>query len=236
MEKCCETPCPLSKKRLLILFLHYFIGFQFLYPMLMGSLTLRLDPTARMVPDWMQFLVYCFMIVSTVFIAWPLLKESVGGLRRYGKSMVKLCLLLFVAYYLCSFVISLLILLVSETETSANQMEVVASISASPLLTMFSTLIYAPIVEEIIFRGVFYRSLRPHMKWLPAALISAFVFGFIHVMLSLFAGNFNDLIYLLSYGLIGFYLALAYEKSDTIYGSMIFHFINNAVAFLFIII
>ncbi len=236
MEKCCETPCPLSKKRLVILFLHYFVGFQFLYPMLMGSVTLGLDPTARTVPDWIQFLLYCFMILSTVFIAWPLLQESVIGLQRYGKKMVKLCLLLFVAYYLCSIVISLLTLLISESETSANQMEVVASVSASPLLTMFSTLIYAPIVEEIIFRGVFYRALRPRMKWLPAALISAFVFGFIHVMFSLLVGNFADLIYLLSYGLIGFYLALAYEKSDTIYGSMIFHFINNAVAFLLIII
>ena len=55
-------------------------------------------------------------------------------------------------------------------------------------------------------------------------------------MFSLLTGNFNDLIYLLSYGLIGFFLALAYEKSETIFAGMLLHFFNNAFAFLIVVL
>lgn len=121
-------------------------------------------------------------------------------------------------------------------QTSANQSEVITAVESMPYLSIFSTLIYAPIVEEILFRGVFYRALRPHMKWFSAALISAFLFGFIHVMQSFFTGNFADMIFLLSYGLIGFFMALAYEINDTIYGSMCLHFLNNAIALLLLMV
>lgn len=236
MEKRCERPNPLSKKRMVLLFLHYFLGYQLIYPMLLTTFTLWLDPMARSIPEWLQFFLYCYMIAIAVWLALPLLKESISGWKVNRRHMVKLCLFLFAAYYISSIAINLIIMMFSNTETSANQLEVIEAISISPYLTMFSTLIYAPIVEELVFRGIFYRALRPRLSWLASALISAFLFGFIHVFFSLLTGNFADLIYLLSYGLIGFYLALAYEKSDTIFGSMIFHFINNAVAFLAIIL
>lgn len=236
METCFERVNPLSKTRMILLFLHYFLGYQFVYPMLLTSFTLWLDPVARVVPDWLQFLLYCYMIGAAVWLAFPLLKESVQGWKKNRMHMIKLCFFLFGAYYISSIIINLIIFLFSQSETSANQLEVMKEISVSPYLTMFSTLIYAPIVEELVFRGVFYRALRPRLSCLSSALISAFLFGFVHVFFSLLTGNFNDLIYLLSYGLIGFYLAVAYEKSETIFGSMIFHFINNAIAFLMIVL
>lgn len=236
MEKCVERSCPLSGLRTVLLFLHYFLGYQFIYPMLLKSFTLWLNPSARSVPEWLQFSFYCFMMAVAAWLAMPLLKESTERMKSYGWKLIKLCLLLFAAYYVCSLAVNIIVLLLSESETSANQMEIIEAINVSPYLTMFSTLIYAPIVEELVFRGVFYRALRPHFHWLLSALISAFLFGFIHVMFSLLTGNFNDLIYLLSYGLIGFFLALAYEKSDTIFAGMLLHFFNNAFAFLIVVL
>lgn len=236
MENYCEKPCPLSKSRMLLLFLHYFLGYQFFYPMLLKEFTLWLNPMARAIPDWLQLLFYCFMIISSAWLALPLLKESINGFKLHRTNMLKLCLSLFAAYYVCSIAVNLIIMLLSESETSENQMEIIKALGSSPYITMFSTLIYAPIVEELVFRGIFYRALRPHLNWLMTAFISAFLFGFIHVMYSLLAGNFADSIYLLSYGLIGFFLALAYEKSDTIFASMFLHFINNTAAFLLIVL
>lgn len=236
MDKCCEQRNPLSHLRMILLFLHYFLGYQFVYPMLLRSITLWLDPMARTIPDSLQFLFYCFMIAVAIWLAYPLLKESFSSWRTNCLPILKLCLFLFVAYYISSIVVNFIVMMFSNTETSANQSEIIEAVSISPYVTMFSTLVYAPIVEELVFRGIFYRAIRPHFQWLTSAVISAFLFGFIHVFFSLLTGNFADLIYLLSYGLIGFYLALAYEKSDTIFASMIFHFINNAVAFLFIVV
>lgn len=236
MEKRCELPNPLSVKRMVLLFLHYFIGYQFLYPMLLTSFTLWLNPQARVIPEWMQFMLYGYMIIVALWLAFPLLKEAIADWRSKFLYTIKLCFLLFFAYYICSLAVNFIIMIFSDTQTSANQSEIINAIDTSPYLTLFSTLIYAPIVEELVFRGIFYRALRPHLSWLTSALISAFLFGFIHVFFSLLSGNFADLIYLISYGLIGFYLALVYEKSDTIFGSMFFHFINNAIAFLVIVL
>jgi membrane protease YdiL (CAAX protease family) len=39
----------------------------------------------------------------------------------------------------------------------------------------------APVVEEIFFRGLLYRSLRNRLSVLPAALIAGVMFGLVHI-------------------------------------------------------
>ena len=40
--------------------------------------------------------------------------------------------------------------------------------------------VWAPVVEELVFRGAFYYSLRPTLATILAALLNAFVFAAIH--------------------------------------------------------
>lgn len=234
-DKQIETASCLSRKRRILLFLNYFPGYTFVYPVLLRRCTLWLYPHALIVPSWMQFVVYGGMIISSAWLAWPLLQESYWSLRQNHKNFFKTCLLLLVIFYLCTILVNLLLSFVTQNTTSENQLQVIDNLEVAPFVTLFSSLIYAPICEEILFRGVFYRCIRPHMNMVLAVLISAFSFGFIHVMKSLLIANFNDLWYVASYALIGGILAVAYEKTDTIYGSMCLHFINNAIAFLVII-
>lgn len=42
------------------------------------------------------------------------------------------------------------------------------------------TVVWAPITEEIVFRGALYRMLRLHLPWIPSVLISAVIFGAMH--------------------------------------------------------
>lgn len=236
MKHLSECSFPLSKGRSCFLLLHYFIGYQFVYPMVFGDLTLRLDPSATMIHPWFQMVIYLLMIVITVAAAWPLLKESVQALIIDPISILKTCLKMLALFYVVNIMVNLIVLMFSSTNESANQTQVIEAMQLFPAITLFSSLIYAPIVEEILFRGICYRALRPKFRFITAALFSAFIFGFIHVMNAVFIGNFNDLIYLLSYGCIGFFLALTYEKTNSIYGSMFLHFLNNAIAFLLLIV
>jgi hypothetical protein len=48
-------------------------------------------------------------------------------------------------------------------------------------LTVFQVAVSAPVVEEIFFRGLLYRSLRNRLSILPAALIAGVLFGFVHI-------------------------------------------------------
>jgi membrane protease YdiL (CAAX protease family) len=49
------------------------------------------------------------------------------------------------------------------------------------VFAVFAFAVSAPVVEEIFFRGLLYRSLRNRFSVLPAALIAGVLFGFVHI-------------------------------------------------------
>ena len=102
------------------------------------------------------------------------------------------------------------------------------------LLMAFQSVILAPILEELLFRGLVFRSLRDKSKWL-AIFASSFLFGFLHIYSALFAGDLSQLIYLFSYGGMGFAFSYAYEKRKTICVPILMHMINNLVAIILLV-
>ncbi len=82
-----------------------------------------------------------------------------------------------------------------------------------------------PIAEEFLFRGILFRWMRDKWSFWPAALGSAAVFAVLHPP----AAGSAPMIFL-----IGVALAYLYEKSGSLWPSMILHAVNNGVGILFI--
>ena len=80
--------------------------------------------------------------------------------------------------------------------------------------------LWAPLVEESIFRGALYRQLRTWWHWLPAGLATALAFGFMHGYAILLLGPVIGL---------GFGFALVREWRGSLIPSMTAHCIHNAV-------
>lgn len=93
------------------------------------------------------------------------------------------------------------------------------------LLFVLATL-WAPIVEEAIFRGAFYRHLRSRMSIVAAAAISAVFFGILHP---------NDIFLLLPVITLGFTFALMREWRSSLIASMTAHCLNNAMVLTLLI-
>ena len=96
----------------------------------------------------------------------------------------------------------------------------------SPALTVISGIeyvIFAPLFEELAFRGILFAILRRKFSFLPAALISAGIFAIAH-----------------GYGLIGFVSVLwsgllwawLYEKTGSLWPGILAHAINNLLVCL----
>ena len=117
---------------------------------------------------------------------------------------------------------------------SANQLLFEDYLNNGALLMAFQSVVLAPILEELLFRGLVFRSLRDKSKWL-AIFASSFLFGFLHIYSALFAGDLSQLIYLLSYGGMGFAFSYAYEKRKTICVPILMHMINNLVAIILLV-
>ena len=88
-------------------------------------------------------------------------------------------------------------------------------------------IVVAPVVEEIFFRGFFYRALRTRLGVLLAAAIDGVVFGFIHFQ---FDGA-DGLLILPPLMLLGFVYCLVYEKTGSLFPVIGLHAFNNALAY-----
>ena len=77
--------------------------------------------------------------------------------------------------------------------------------------------------EEFAFRGFILSGLERQHRTRSAILLSALMFGFLHVLLSLFQQLFNAT-------LLGIILGLLTVRSRSILPGILFHFLNNGIA------
>jgi membrane protease YdiL (CAAX protease family) len=94
-------------------------------------------------------------------------------------------------------------------------------------VSLLEYVIFAPIFEEIAFRGLLYAILRRRLSFVPAALLSASIFALAH-----------------GYGIIGFVSVLwsgflwawIYEKTGSLIPGMIAHAMNNLLVSLAVMV
>lgn len=84
--------------------------------------------------------------------------------------------------------------------------------------------IAAPIGEEVCFRGMLFGGLRERLPMWAAALISATLFGLLHVTTGI-----SVVPPLIGFG---FLLAVVYEQTGSILPCILLHMMNNSVALL----
>ena len=90
----------------------------------------------------------------------------------------------------------------------------------------------APLVEETLFRGVVFGTLRRRGWRIPAYVISIVLFSIYHIWQYVLAYADPSLfIYALQYIPVSAALAWLYDRSGTIWSSIFFHMIINLIAF-----
>lgn len=92
-------------------------------------------------------------------------------------------------------------------------------------LTAATTIFLAPILEEILFRGGLFGTLR-HRNRLVAYLVTVFLFSLYHVWQSALL-DWHNLIFLIQYVPVTCVLCWAYERTDTIWTPIFLHMFIN---------
>ncbi len=88
--------------------------------------------------------------------------------------------------------------------------------------TILSLVVFAPVFEELICRGVVLSSLRARYGVVTAWLVSSLFFGVLHGQPAQVIGA----------SVIGLILGYVYLATDSMWSVMILHALNNAVAYL----
>lgn len=93
----------------------------------------------------------------------PLLQGALMGIGAYGAVMVIMSTVPFPESWMTSY------------EESASSVA-----GGFSVVDILATVVIAPVVEEIVFRGLVYRGLKRGMPMLAAALVTSAVFGMLH--------------------------------------------------------
>lgn len=88
------------------------------------------------------------------------------------------------------------------------------------VLTFFAVALFAPVAEEIFFRGFLYGGLRARIGVIGAMIASTLFFTALHFSVDVFIPIF----------VLGLFLAWLYEKTGSLYPGIILHAANNGVA------
>ena len=144
------------------------------------------------------------------------------GLRPFRPSGLALAAAVYVAYIL--FVAMVYSPFVQPEQQDITEELGVDQTTLAAILGGILIIVFAPVSEEMFFRGFVYGALRTRMGLWPAAAISAVVFGLPHVT----SADLSIVPPLVIFGLL---LAWLYEYTGSLGPPIALHMINNAIAF-----
>lgn len=168
-------------------------------------------------------LLYIFIFdLITLLLAFILFyKEIKKGLKNIKENIFN-----YIEYFTLTLVIFLIIDLFIGIfcnyivgDIPENQTAIISI--TNKLYLFFGSCFYAPIVEEIIFRGTLKKFIKNNYAFI---VISSLLFGLMHVIGS---ENLIQYIYILYYGASGVYFSYVYSKFNNLTFCMFLHFFIN---------
>ncbi len=138
-----------------------------------------------------------------------------------------------ISYFLLTYLAEgLLLTILGDQVSNPNNNAIMDVAGKYPNAIFALTVFIAPLVEETLFRGVLFGSLRPKHRILAYAL-SIGLFALYHVwQYALGAGDWKMLVYMLEYIPAGYVFAWLYEKTNCIWLPIFLHMGINLLSMI----
>ncbi len=176
-----------------------------------------------------NFVFFCVNFLCTVAIFPRYLWASIKVLFAQPLACLRAALLGFLAYWVLSLAIGSLITALQPEYLNLNDGAIANMAQSSFLLISLGTVILAPVVEEVLYRGLLFGGLYNYSP-VTAYIVSTLIFSAIHVIG--YIGIYDPLSLVLSflqYLPAGLCLGWAYAKSDTIWAPILIHISINLI-------
>lgn len=159
-----------------------------------------------------------------VLLFYKSLKKDINDIKQNHKEYFSSCFRYWIIGLIIMMFSNLIISFISGGQIAGNQQSINTLFNINPLYVYFASVIYAPIVEELVFRKAI-RNIIPN-KYL-FILASGLIFGGLHVINNINA--WYDLLYIIPYSAPGIVFAYMLYKTNNIFVSMGFHFMHNGI-------
>ena len=166
------------------------------------------------------------------FAWWGLRKTGIPALRKLAGNDVRAILAGVAALFVLRIGTGVLLVLTGQTKHVQAGFEHFDVTSKTPTITtisislaVLSLVVIAPIVEEIVFRGLLFGALAARLGVVASALITALLFGAVH----------GDPVLFPSLAAMGFIAALTYAATGNLWVAIALHALNNALGAVFLL-
>ncbi|MBN2118732.1 MAG: CPBP family intramembrane metalloprotease [Anaerolineales bacterium] len=158
-----------------------------------------------------------YLLPVILILAWRRVHWKYLGFGKFEWKTLGLGCGLLVASYGIILVYGL-ILVAFKIETQGQQIIRVFAELDSPVWFFIVGAVFAPLVEEIFFRGFLFQGFRQRYGWVNAMLLSSGIFAVAHL----------DPVSLVPTFILGCVLAYVYHRSNSVWPGIILHFLVNA--------
>ncbi len=173
-------------------------------------------------------------LMTFIVIGWMYRTLLIDQWKKFWEKW-KINIPIVVIGYISIIVLNLVVTMVLNIESSANQESLEQMFNSASLLQLILlqvfTVLFAPITEEILCRKILFGNFKDNKIAAPIMfVVSSVVFGFLHYG---FDGQFLSL---LPYILMGAVFAAAYWKTNNLFVAIGIHFLNNFIATIILVI
>jgi membrane protease YdiL (CAAX protease family) len=167
-------------------------------------------------------------LIFAVIDAGGKLREALTrlGFRGLAGRVIGIAVIAWLIYLVCALVLAPILSPHQEDVTKEVGTDTGGALNV--IVGAILIVIIAPLSEEVFFRGFMFAGLRRAMPLWGAALISACVWGSLHLT----GGNVGVAIQLAVFGVI---LAYLYEQTGSLYATIFAHALNNTIAFIYLV-
>lgn len=199
----------------------------------LGALSLKFD--VNTLNAYLNLFADLFFVAVIVLIFKDSLKEQWNDFKKNIKENLKYSLVIgFLLLFGFNILGGMITLLLGGDSLSQNQSMINELLKDHVIVIAFVSVFCAPIVEELLFRGTIF-AWAYEFNSIFAHCLSAFLFGFIHIMQAILAGNSAEWIQVIPYTLMGFALSYLYEKRNNIFVPMLVHGAYNFISIIIVI-
>lgn len=224
-------PFPMKKYERIIGLLYipvHMIFLQYLMGWVMGLFGWRTDvATANLI----YYAIGALFLLMSMNCYWRATIRDFAGSPIRG---IQAIILGYAAYFLADWLVAIIMSGFLESLINPNTAAIMNSMEINSNMMLVVSVLLAPIVEETMFRGALFGTLRKKSRIL-AYVVSALLFAVYHLWDEALFGSFGVLIYALQYIPAGLALAWCYEWSGSLVAPVVLHAVINLVASIEII-
>ena len=172
-------------------------------------------------------IIYEILILLTIIFIY--LKTIVNDFIGY-KQNIKYYINNYLKYFFLNLglmmIANIIIINITKINNSTNQEYITELLGKYPIYTIITTILIAPITEELIFRLNIRNIFKNNFIFI---ITSGLVFGALHMTV---ATSIKELLFIIPYSIPGFIFAYTLTKSKNIFVPISLHMLHNTVMIL----